>query len=270
MNRIEQIELLSSTVVDEEMKISLIFKSSLLSQKLDPRVSILIKNHLGNLKSILDYLARHIFETYCETSKSINVYFPILRKECTDEMIVNKIVGTFPSLRENNKLLFDYFVNIQSSKNSSYTCLLDLNDLCNYCKHNSLILQTRKDEIVNRLHFRDGRLFIWSDGLVNFKDGLNSFDILPGGIVSVDGLIIPIKDPDDYLWSVGWIVQKLTNYQMRSCPDLSNFELNSYTLESLIVGNFFFPSIRINANSTLESFRSKVFSIAEDLLPYLK
>lgn len=262
MTKDAQIQLLFSDSEKELDKIGYLFKESVASQHLDTQVLLNIKKYLETLRSILDYTAKDIFDKYCTTVKPVSGYFPILNSAVSEEIIGNRINGTFPGLKSSNKNLFEFFLKIQPSQDIQNKWLEDFNNLCNENKHLGLTIQVRKDDVVNVLTFNDGRIYFWTDGLVRFDDVTKGITIHPTGLY---GCSLTSIDEHEWFFHFGWKVHKLQNYKPRSAPDLTVFAKDSYELESFVVGNFYFPNRQMCAISELNQYLSKIKETTESL-----
>ena len=78
---------------------------------ISPELRIDIKNLCGNLRSILDYLARDIRKKYCPTANSnVRFYFPILPDAVQYQ---NQMNNWFPGLRTACPDLWNYLESVQ-------------------------------------------------------------------------------------------------------------------------------------------------------------
>ena len=145
---------------------------------------------------------------------------------------------------------------MQGKYNINNKWLSDFNDLCGTNKHEILTLQIRKDEIINKLTFKTGLTYIWSDGLVHFDNPVAQIVIEPTGhyAVGVDSFLF---HKEDHFFHIGWVVEKLTNYQLKSSPNLSQIDTNNYSLDTYLIGNFYFENHIQNAYSSLEQYYNK-------------
>lgn len=266
INRQQQIELILETIREDFEIIGQLFKESIAQKNLNKRVLVRIKNMLENMKSVLDFTAREIFEKYCNPSKPINVYFPILHKTATDTDIENRINGLFPGLKKTAPQLFDHLFNMQPSKGINNEWLASLNNLCNSNKHVFLTVQVKKDEVINVLSVKNAKTYIWSDGLVKFDSNNGNVIIPPGGKFQIT-MTNDVNGVEDF-WAFGWIVASLDRYSVRSSPDLSAWESDSYSLSSYVVGDFYFTDEHTAAYTLLSSFLTQVDSVYKHIFSH--
>ncbi len=268
MRRREQINLLFEASEKQLRVINELFLKSVRQQHLDNMVMVDIKTYLEHLRSILDYLGKEVFEKCCDQNNMTLGYFPILRSMAKDSDIENRVMGVFPGLKNKHPNIFNFFVNIQPKYNSDNIWLENLNNLCNQNKHEALSLQERKDEIVNKLSYKNWQTFYWTDGLVEFPASESQILIHPKGQFYAT-LAPDLFDNDTFISSFGWVAQKLDNYTRRSVPDLSKIDKDIYTLESFLVGNFYFSDRKMTASNELQWFLVKVWHLRRELYALL-
>jgi hypothetical protein len=268
MTRKEQIELLFQEVERGLSVIEDLYHRSISTKKLDVTILVKIKNYLENLHTILDFLAKEVMEKYCD--KQVRNYFPIYRSTLTDQKNREQISGRFPGLEIKRDDIFNYFINIQPKYDKHNSWLLEFNSLCGTNKHEILSPQIRKDEIVNVLTSESGRLFIWTNGLVEFPvNKPQSMMVQPGGRIARSNI------PDEFIKEdqikyFGWIVKKLTNFEILEGPKLEQYKKEQFNRESYKVGNFYFPNQVTSIFNQLENFKEKTRGIIDQLYNFIK
>ena len=107
---------------------------------------------------------------------------------------------------------------------------------------------------------QNGQTYIWTDGLVEFNNTKGQIVIKPAGQISIS-VDASISHKDNHFSQFGWIVEKLNNYNLRSSPDLSKIDKGLYSLDSFLIGNFYFPDHKSNAYTELQMYLNKVTEI---------
>ena len=262
ISRKDQIELLKLEINEGLNNISEKYRKSILNRELDNRILVKTKNFLENLHTVLDFVAKDILEKFC--TREVRNYFPIIKKEASDQVIQNAIRGGFPGLEDNNLDLYNYLISIQPKQNINNEWLLRFNSLCGSNKHELLTPHIRQDHILNILVSNDRKnFFLWSDGLVKFTPGNSAHMTLSyGGIISRQ-TEIDSEIENGYLKTFGWIVEKLENHIIADGPELSEDELKNNTIESYIIGNFYFPDEVQNIHNQLNDFKEKIFKLVD-------
>ena len=263
MTRKEQIQLLYNELESGLSDIENKYNSSITAKHLDKSILIKIKNFLENARTILDFLAKEVMDKFCD--QQIRNFFPILKIDSTDTQIRNSITGCFPGLENNRLDVFNYFIDLQPKYDVDNSWLLELNLLCGSNKHEILSPQIRKDQIVNVITLEKGITFFWTDGLVEFPKNPNQPIIIKSA-----GMIARCNTPDKFfsdnqILGFGWIVKKLVDHKITSGPLLDNLEKDSFSLDSYMIGNFYFPDQIVNAYSQLKNFKEKILRTIEQL-----
>lgn len=146
MERRDDIKTLLSISQDHYKDILSKYERSLQDQSLDLRVPV--KNLMENLRSILDYMAHDIYETYCQPNLKVsgkssprNIYFPY---GLTENDFRSMVGNSFPDLQTLAPKVYNLIVSIQPFK-SGNNWLYHLCLITNEKKHNRLTPQIRME-----------------------------------------------------------------------------------------------------------------------------
>src|SRR5579863_1008764 len=119
------------------------YNNSIHSQTIPIDLRIDIKDFFGNLRSVLDYIARDIVEKYCpKANKNDALYFPIRADKSSFQGAMKK---SYPELDLNNKKLYDILEEVQPYLKADNQWLAQFNRLNNENKHENLVPQTRQE-----------------------------------------------------------------------------------------------------------------------------
>lgn len=155
-----------------------------------------IKNLCGNLRSILDYIARDIRETHCGSANpSVRFYFPIMPDSTQFQ---NQMNNWYPGLRAACPDLWNYLESIQSYR-PSYTWLGKFNRLNNENKHESLVEQTRTETQRVNVSFSGGSVN-WDPSAVKFGSG-----VFIGGVPMNPSTQMPVSSPSQKVERIIWV-----------------------------------------------------------------
>jgi hypothetical protein len=172
------------------------YEKCLHEQNISSDLKIDIKNLSGNLRSVLDYIAKDIRDIHCSLSKKNDIfYFPIL----SDLTSFNsQCLKWYPGLRDSCLDLWNYLESIQPY-HKEYEWLGNFNRLNNENKHNSLFEQTRKETKRVNVKLKGGSVN-WDPGAVKFGHG-----VYIGGVPINPATQMPIPHPSQTVEVVTWV-----------------------------------------------------------------
>ncbi len=155
-----------------------------------------IKNLCGNLRSILDYIARDIRERYCPAVKpNARFYFPVLPSLIQYQ---SQMDNWFPGLRTACLDLWNYLESVQPYHSTS-TWLEKFNRLNNENKHDNLVEQTRTE--ARRVNVASGGVNVnWDPDAVKFGQG-----VFIGGVPINPSTQMPVPHPSQTVERVIWV-----------------------------------------------------------------
>ena len=170
MNRFNNINALLSRLDTLLPKIESEYNSALQIQTISSDLKINIKDFVSHLRSILDYLAHDIRDTYCPTADSTaNLYFPIRNDKVNFDQYIN---GAYPGLPTNHITLYNYLESLQAYNGNDNEWLTLFNKLNNENKHEKLVEQKRTETRSVKVSNKQGRGSVsWSSG-VKFGSGI--------------------------------------------------------------------------------------------------
>jgi hypothetical protein len=155
-----------------------------------------IKNLCGNLRSILDYLARDIREKHYPTANpNARFYFPIFPDAVQYRSQMN---NWFPGLQTVCPDLWNYLESVQPYQ-TTYAWLGKLNRINNENKHESLVEQTRTETQRVNVSFGNGSVS-WDPGAVKFGSG-----VFIGGVPVNPSTQMPIPHPSQKVERIIWV-----------------------------------------------------------------
>lgn len=198
MKRKHSIESLLTKAKKLLISIEAEYKNSLNAKEIGQELKVDIKNFCENLRSVLDYLAREIFEGYCAKKKrQKRLYFPISPDLKSFEVVIARF---FPGLKKNKKKLCDYLLSIQVFQKKENRWLILFNKLNNENKHEDLVQQTKTES--KRVNVKTGNrgLVSWNPDSVKFGSG-----ILIGGVLVDPQTQMPIPHPLQTVEIVTWV-----------------------------------------------------------------
>jgi len=146
MKRYEDVITLIKESKEQYMKVKALYNKSLKDKSLDIRVKV--KNLMENLRSILDYTARDIYEDICKPhrqkpgkSDPSNIYFPYGKKGNDFKSSIGRYL---PDLDIFSPSIYELIKNVQPfACNNSW--VYDLCVINNENKHDKLTPQTREE-----------------------------------------------------------------------------------------------------------------------------
>jgi hypothetical protein len=155
-----------------------------------------IKNLCGNLRSILDYLARDIREKHCPTANpNVRFYFPILPDAGQYQNLMN---NWFPGLRTVCPDLWNYLESVQPYQ-PKQGWLGKFNRINNENKHESLVEQTRTEAQRVNVSFGGGSVS-WDPNAVKFGPG-----VFIGGVPVNPDTQMPVPHPSQKVEQMIWV-----------------------------------------------------------------
>lgn len=155
-----------------------------------------IKNLCGNLRSILDYIARDIRETHCASANSsVRFYFPIMLDAT---QLQNQMNNWYPGLSAACVDLWNYLESIQPY-HTSYAWLGKFNRVNNENKHESLVEQTRTETQRVNVSFGGGSVS-WNPSAVKFGSG-----VFIGGVPVNPSTQMPVPSPSQKVERIIWV-----------------------------------------------------------------
>lgn len=173
MSREKSIQALLSRAEDVVPQIEKHYKKSLELKEVSEELKIDIKNLCENLRSVLDYLAHEIIDSYCPNANpNDRLYFPITRDKDSFE---NKMKKSYPDLEKNNKMLYNYLESIQPYQSADAAWLGKFVEIANENKHQNLLPQERKETRTVKVSRGQGSVS-WGPG-VNFGKGVSVMEV---------------------------------------------------------------------------------------------
>ena len=146
MKRHNDVLALIAETKEQYANIKDLYDKALNDKSLDIRIKV--KNLMENLRSILDYTARDIYEVICKEHRQKsgkkdlhNIYFPYGSKE---NDFKSRVGSSLPNLENLSPSLYSIIKNVQPFE-SYNTWLYDLCKLNNENKHDKLTPQTREE-----------------------------------------------------------------------------------------------------------------------------
>jgi hypothetical protein len=179
-------------------KIETEYKSSLSSKSIHPDLRIEIKNFCANLRSVLDYLAHDIRETYCPSAKDgEHFYFPITSDESQFRAVMDK---WFPSLEATCPDLWAYLESVQPYKGNGNRWLGQFNRLNNENKHAALVEQTKAETEEVKVTTPGAGQVSWNPDAVRFGPG-----VFIGGVPVDPVTQMPVPHPSLKVERIRWV-----------------------------------------------------------------
>lgn len=155
-----------------------------------------IKNLAGNIRSVLDYIASNIRDSYCPSAKlNVRFYFPILPDVASFN---GQCTKWYPGLQNSCPDLWKYLESIQPY-HKDYEWLEHFNRLNNENKHESLVEQTRIETKRINVKFGSG-VVSWNPDAVKFGSGVSI-----GGVPVNPATQMPVPHPSQTVEVVTWV-----------------------------------------------------------------
>lgn len=197
MSRIDDINALLKRADELYLKIESGYNNSLHSQKISSDLKIDIKDYVGHLRSVLDYLAGEIVIKHCPNANLNNkLYFPISSDRAKFDKIIKK---SYPDLIINSKVLHDYLESIQPYNNGN-DWLSNFNEINNKNKHNKLVEQVRTE--IKRVNVKTQGIgsVSWIPESIRFGPGVYIGDIPVNSITQM-----PQQSPRQIVTVENWV-----------------------------------------------------------------
>ena len=150
------------------------YDASLQAKAISSELKIDIKNLCGNLRSVLDYLAHDIRETYCPLAANKIFYFPIVDSA---PGFAGQMLASYPGLEASKPALYAYLSSVQPFQGADKLWLSQLNKVNNLNKHGELVEQTRVTTEQVKASSTSGAQVSWNPANVRFGAG-----VLIGGV----------------------------------------------------------------------------------------
>ncbi|MBL7989244.1 MAG: hypothetical protein JNJ94_14365 [Chlorobi bacterium] len=130
-----------------------------------------LKNYFGNLRSVLDYLARCIVDKYCPNANSKNnLYFPIRKNQSLFDDVMRT---SYPDLQKNCKYVYDILEAFQPFKKTENAWLVHFNEINNKNKHERLVPQKAIQTERVTVQIKGGGKVSWNASAVKFGSGVS-------------------------------------------------------------------------------------------------
>lgn len=172
------------------------YNESLNARYIDPNLKINI-NFLGNLRSVLDYLAHEIKEKNNPSIGSAKFYFPIADNLA---QFTSNVSNWFSRLDSNFPELFNYLESIQPYKDSDKQWLANLNKVNNDNKHVDLIEQKRIESKRVNVALQGGGSVNWDPSVVTFGKG-----VYIGGVPVNPSTQLPVSHSSQTVEITTWV-----------------------------------------------------------------
>lgn len=184
--------------VDRDLKnLEADYQKSLSTKAISADLRIDIKNICGNLRSVLDYLAKDIRETCCPgANPQDRFYFPIFSKP---QEYQSQAAKWYPDLQTKNPNAWSYLESVQPYQ-SAFAWLGQLNQINNENKHDDLVEQTRVDTPRVTVNTPGGGSVSWDPRGVRFGSG-----VFIGGVPIDPRTQLPVPHPSQTVERVVWI-----------------------------------------------------------------
>lgn len=171
MSRADDINALISRVDKLVPKLEKDYNNSLHDQNISSDLKIDIKDLVGHLRSILDYIAHDIRDSHCPTANpNNNLYFPIRGDRTNFDNCIN---SAYPDLTTNCPDIYNYLERIQPYNGDEHKWLTQFNKLNNENKHEQLVEQTRTEIKRVNVETKGGGSVNWDPSAVKFGSGVS-------------------------------------------------------------------------------------------------
>jgi hypothetical protein len=168
MSRINDINALLDRAESLLPKMEKDYNNSLHAKTISNDLKIDIKDFVGHLRSVLDYLAHDIRDKYCPLANSDDdLYFPIRDNRTKFDNYINR---AYPELEANCPALYNYLESIQIYNGNNW--LSHFNDLNNKNKHEKLVEQSRSETERINVEIKGGGSISWNPTAVKFGSGV--------------------------------------------------------------------------------------------------
>lgn len=170
MKRQKDIEALFEEAESQLQEIKSEYEKSLNDKEVKPRLKILIKNYLENLRSVLDYIAHDIHDHYVQCGKYHNIYFPVRNNP---QKFLEDVQRYFHILQNTAPSAFSFLEKCQVFTDSGNEILFKMISLVNRKKHDQLTPQTREERQGFRASSGSGSVS-WDPCAVRFGQGVST------------------------------------------------------------------------------------------------
>ncbi len=195
-NRREDVNALLTRSQKDVGAIESAYKKCLHNQSISHELKIDIKNLCGNLRSVLDYIARDMREKHCSGSDpNSRFYFPIL-PDITQ--FKTQTERWFPGILASCPDLWNYLESVQPY-HDKFSWLGKFNYINNENKHESLVEQTRKEMQRVNVSFGAGRVS-WDPNSVRFGSG-----VYIGGVPINPQTQMPVPNASQKVERITWV-----------------------------------------------------------------
>lgn len=197
MKRQKDIEALFEEAESQLQEIKSEYEKSLNDKEVKPRLKILIKNYLENLRSVLDYIAHDIHDHYVQCGKEHIIYFP-LRND--PQKFSEAVQRYFHVLQNTAPSAFSFLEKCQVFTDSGNEILFKMISLVNRKKHDQLTPQTR-EEILTRVEVSRGSASMsWDPRNVRFGLGVSTM-----GVPIDPNTQMPLPEPSIQVKKTIWV-----------------------------------------------------------------
>ena len=194
--RKHSIEVLLSRCDADIMRIEQEYNDSLHRQTVRADLQVDIKNFCANLRSVLDYVAHDIWDTYCTgADPKMLFYFPILASRNDFEARTGK---WYPELDNKAPALWNYLETVQPY-HQDYRWIGIFNKINNDNKHGDLVEQTRAETEQVRVSMASSSI-AWTPGNVMFGSG-----VFIGGVPVDPRTQMPVPHPSQRVERITWV-----------------------------------------------------------------
>lgn len=220
--KLEESRLLLADAEELLREISFLYNNSLSEKNISKLLPLKIKKFMDSIRSTLDYIAFHVFSTYCVKNFDQNkvesaekkVYFPI---RVSPEKFDSFIQTVFKGLKTEREDLVSLFKSYQPFPTSD-PWLKNLNDLANTNKHRNLSPQKIIESRTISLETQDGGKVIFESCYIQ------------SGAISLDGVPL-LMDNDSQLPLQN---QNLNNLQVIKWTSIYFSDLNIEVMKTLL------------------------------------
>lgn len=146
------------------------YEGSLHTKEISAELKIDIKEFFGHLRSVLDYLAHEIVDTYCPNASPKDIlYFPIRGTQPDFEAMMKK---SYPDLDTNRPEIYAILEETQPYKKDENKWLSHFNKLNNEHKHDRLVPQITTETKRVNVETKGGGSVSWNPSGVRFGAGV--------------------------------------------------------------------------------------------------
>jgi hypothetical protein len=195
--RMSSIETLLKRCDADLAKIEREYSESLHQRHVQADLQVDIKNLCGNLRSVLDYIAHDVRETYCAgADPKTRFYFPIIDSKPGFE---GQVKAWYPGLDIAAPALWTYLEGVQPYHPVAAWIGL-FNKVNNDNKHGDLVPQTRTETEQIRVDIGGGGSVAWTPQNVKFGAG-----VFIGGVPVDPRTQMPVPHPSQTVQRIVWV-----------------------------------------------------------------